>query len=101
MWLCFNDGFISVVQNRENDDELLVRARRREILKRLFPNKKAFTDKHADYRYRLFVTRDEFKAVVAARVEEINYDNFKNSVENEELHDLYARFWGLHARYQQ
>ena len=32
MWLCFNDGFVSVVADKVDRDRLLVRARRRKDL---------------------------------------------------------------------
>jgi hypothetical protein len=30
----------------------------------------------------------------------IDYTNFKNSVQDDQLHDLYSDFWTLHYRYQ-
>jgi hypothetical protein len=50
---------------------------------------------------RVFVPRDEFMRVIAKWIEEISYGNFKDSVDDERLHDLYADFWNLHRRYQE
>jgi hypothetical protein len=35
------------------------------------------------------------------RIDGINYPNFKNSVKDDDLHNLYLAFWGDHHRYQQ
>ena len=38
---------------------------------------------------------------MTARIEAIDYGNFKNSVKNDELHDLYMNFWKIHSRHQE
>jgi hypothetical protein len=38
--------------------------------------------------------------VLANRVETIDYGNFKDSVSDPKLHNLYEHFWFLHRRYQ-
>ena len=50
---------------------------------------------------RVFVPRDEFMRVIAKWIEEVGYDNFKGSVDDERLHGLYADFWSLLRRYQE
>jgi hypothetical protein len=55
----------------------------------------------SDYRWRAFVDRKAFSALVSARIERISYTNFKNSVTDGDLHELYMRFWDLHRRYQE
>lgn len=102
MWICFNDGFVSAVDNSydRTGDTLKVRARRPEILKRLFPNLELIVTDNTDYRYRVIVSKAAFAEIVAANIKNISYDNFKDSVKDDELHDLYADFWTLHWRYQ-
>jgi len=100
MWVCLNNAFVSVVRDRNDPRNLLVRARRREHLERLFPGREIVEIPDADYRYRLFVPQEDFTRVVVQRIAAIDYDNFKNSVDDPELHALYERFWELHREYQ-
>jgi capsular polysaccharide biosynthesis protein len=100
MWICFNDGFVSAVENYFDKTQLVVRARKYQHLENVFPDVEISTDYDADYRYRVFVSKEVFAATVAKRILEIDYNNFKNSVEDGKLHDLYADFWHLHYQYQ-
>lgn len=101
MWICFNDAFVSAVAADPTMPGMLkVRARKREHLVKLFPGKKIHASSRTDYGFRVFVTKEAFADLVAARVHGINYDNFKDSVVDEKLHDLYADFWQLHYYYQ-
>lgn len=104
MWICHNEGFVSIVADRSNKDRLLVRARREEDLRAVLGDtaKKVeiFSDRGADYKWRAFVDRKVMSAIIANHILDIDYDNFKNSVKNDELHDLYAGFWQDHWNYQ-
>jgi hypothetical protein len=53
-----------------------------------------------DYKYRVISERKKMAQIVAARINQIDYGNFKNSVGSEGLHELYARFWNLHHQFQ-
>lgn len=102
MWLCFNDGFVSAVQDRNEPNSLVVRARRQEILATLFPNETIvfdLNDSH-DYKYRVFIGKEVLITVLTNRIGELNYPNFKNSVKDDDLHELYNDFWQLHYDYQ-
>ena len=101
MWLCFNDGFVSVVEDTRGINELVVRSRRREILKSLFPEKQILVLGIADYRYRVYCSKQEMSKILVDRVDQINYNNFKDSVQDENLHDLYDQMWFLHYCYQE
>ena len=100
MWICFNDGFVSVVRNRDDERQLLVRARRRDILETLLPGRPILVLEEADYLYRVFVDEAEFADIVRQRVLGIGYDNFKDSVKDKELKKLYSGFWENHWSYQ-
>ncbi|BCG98798.1 hypothetical protein MesoLj131b_07980 [Mesorhizobium sp. 131-2-5] len=54
----------------------------------------------ADYVCRVFVSKAEFADLLGRRIEAVDYPNFKASVVDRRLHDLYAEFWRLHLRYQ-
>jgi hypothetical protein len=101
MWICFNDAFVSAVQHETKPNLLKVRARKRKHLERLFPGYKVHRSEDTDYRFRVFVTKKLFAFIVAKRVREIDYPNFKDSVRDDELHDLYAGFWFQHRKYQE
>lgn len=100
MWFCFNNAFVSAVEHRDNPNLLMVRARRSKDLENLFPGKEIIVGGSTDYNYRVIVSKDEFSKLVAERVNNINYDNFKNSVKDEDLKILYHSFWYLHYRMQ-
>ena len=103
MWICFNDGFISAVQNRSDKSGLVVRARRKEILQALFPGKEVIKGDPSgfyDYLYRVFVGKDELATGVSERIDEVGYPNFKDSVKERDLKGLYHAFWELHHDYQ-
>jgi hypothetical protein len=100
MWIAFNDGFISAVQDGKDADRLVIRARRREHLERIFPDCEILTGLGTDYKYRIFVNKIKFATLLAQRAAEIDYANFKNSVEDAALHRLYNGFWRLHYEFQ-
>jgi hypothetical protein len=100
MWICLRDGFISIVQDRTSATRVCVRARRREHLERLFPEQPVFMSEYTDYRWRVFVTKKTLAALLADRIDALNYTNFKESVADAELHDLYLDFWTHHRAYQ-
>lgn len=103
MWVCFNNGFVSAVENRDDKTMLIARARKRQHLIDIFPDKEKeiFSKENSDYEFRLNISKDEYAEVVAAAIRNIDYDNFKNSVTDKGLHDLYGRFWRLHFDYQE
>jgi hypothetical protein len=102
MWLCFNDGFLSVVNDKKDPTKLVVRARRKQALLAVCGEDVEVSESAgSDYRWRTFVDRKSFSELVATRIEKIDYSNFKNSVIDDDLHELYIEFWSLHRRYQQ
>jgi len=104
MWICFNDAFVSVVSDPIVPGQLMVRARRKNHLKRLLGKKaKVYESPKRDYRFRAYVTREDFAKLVADKVENIDYTNFKDSVKKKdpELEKLYMKFWCEHLDYQE
>ena len=100
MWLCTSSSFLSVVASRDTPSLLLVRARVKGHIERVFPTAKTFTDVDADYRYRAFIDRTEVAKVIADRLLAIDYDNFKDSVEDDQLHDAYLKVWSAMHKLQ-
>jgi hypothetical protein len=102
MWLCFNNAFVSAVAHHSQPDMLVVRARMKEHLENLFPDMKdrIIMAPERDYRWRVLVDRKQFADLVASRIEEISYTNFKDSVKDDELHDMYLTWWSDHYQLQ-
>jgi hypothetical protein len=97
-----NDGFLSVVADKNNSDRLMVRARRRQDLLNIVGDAVEIIETAAaDYQWRAFVSREEFKRIVSSRIDQIDYTNFKNSVEDEALHGMYSDIWSVHRSYQE
>lgn len=116
MWIMTTSGFYSAVQHRDNPDTLLVRARSHADLVALVGLAQAEGDTEltldsivekintgADYPFRLSIGKAEFERILARVVSDIDYDNFKNAVADNEGGDharahTYGRVWSaLHA----
>ena len=112
MWIATNEGWVSVVKRR-GTNELLVRARKEEHLicvllylqeDTSFEDDRIFIDLDADYPYRMYVTREEFKRYMDTQINRIDYDNFKASVPDKTyaraLNDVWYTMyqWGIQHR---
>lgn len=112
MWLITTRGMVSAVewQGGEHDGKIVVRARTRDHLEKvldLCPNgacTAVAVSPAADYRYRAWVTRDGFDALVVALAHEITYRNFKGAVERQFGRNRYEAalhsVWSTLARLQ-
>jgi hypothetical protein len=101
MWICLNTGFLSVIADQD-PRKLIVLARRKRDLLNTFgqdANIVETIDRH--YRWRVFIDRERFKAVVAAQIDAIHYANFKKSVKDRDLHEMYTEFAQIHLQYQE
>ena len=75
-------------------------AAKRAHLAATFPGAKILATPKNDYPFRCFIDRDAFAAVVSHAALNIGYDNFKNSVRDDDLHDFYLRVWHERRAYQ-
>jgi hypothetical protein len=100
MWIMLNDAFFSIVDKDCARSELLVRARRRGDIEKLFPRAKVSYSTKGDYLARARVTRVEIIQMLESEVRHITYDNFKSSVEDNELHNAYLGVWTEMAKIQ-
>lgn len=104
MWIFLNDAFLSIVdpgrQGPRNGDYLLVRARAKGDIQRVFPKAVVHKLPNRDYEFRAFVPRPVVAKAIAKQVAGIDYTNFKNSVAEDCRHTAYARAWGVMYGFQ-
>lgn len=93
MWIALSDSFLSIVHKDCQRDELLVRARRKGDIERIFPRAKVTRAAKADYRFRAAVKTSEVCKAISREVRRVTYSNFKDSVRDDDLHDAYLKFW--------
>jgi len=93
MWVMMNNSYLSIVSKDCGPTELLVRARRAGDIERVFPNAEVTRHTNSDYLYRAVLPRDAVKQALAAMIDQIDYPNFKDSVEDRSLHAAYVGVW--------
>ena len=93
MWIQFNNSFLSIVENRDNKLELLVRARVKGDIEKIFPDADVFENDSADYKYRAFISKAKAAAKMMFKMTDIDYDNFKNSVIEIQRKNAYNNVW--------
>ena len=95
MWIVMNNSFLSIVKDRDKKDRLLVRARVEGDIERVFPKAKVKTNLGSDYKYRAFIPKCIVSKAIKKSIENIDYDNFKNSVPLDDSfrHDVYLEVW--------
>jgi len=93
MWIMLSDCFLSIVSKDCARDELLVRARRKGDIEKIFPGAKVTRTPLADYMYRAVVKRAAVGEAMVGEVARITYGNFKDSVTDDALHNAYLRVW--------
>lgn len=104
MWICLNDAFFSIVEDGScRPDQLLVRARRKGDIENVFVEAKGTVEKTIgrDYLYRAKLDRDYVADVIADKITDISYPNFKGSVRDPKLANAYSKVWSIHADLQE
>ena len=76
MWIVLNKSFLSIVENRNNKIELLVRSRVKGDIEKVFSEANVFEDNTADYKYRSYIDRKTVANTISKELMNINYDNF-------------------------
>jgi hypothetical protein len=101
MWLSLNKCFLSIVHKDCKPDELLVRARGKGDIEKVFPAAIGKRTKGTDYLFRAVVKRIDVSNALRDEVMAIDYDNFKDSVRDDELHRAYSSVWSVMSRLQE
>lgn len=100
MWIFTSKGMISIVRHREQPQTMMVRARQPEGLKALFPAEKLIITPDADYRYRMEVPESDLINAIENELENMQYDNFKNSIVDHDYHTACSKVWLTLCNYQ-
>lgn len=100
MWIFTPTAFVSIVAHRTKPGVLLVRARMKGDLERLFPGCKVVETRQADYRFRAEIARGRVAELVREQLTVLDYDNVKNAIPHRgEVHELrhraMNRVWGV------
>lgn len=101
MWIAMTDGFFSIVEHKEDTGKLLVRARLRGNLEHVFgvamkrEGVGVSVDEGTDYRFRTVLSRASVVAVIASELSGLDYTNFKGSVDNTRLGNMYGQIWNV------
>ena len=97
MWLVLDNSFLSIVKDRDNEDRLLVRARLKGDIEKIFPEAEVIEGAGSDYKYRAFIKRDTVSTHLLEKINTINYTNFKNKVaSNDKDRALtYSKIWSI------
>jgi hypothetical protein len=98
MWIFTNNAFISIVQHREQLDHFMIRARVSGDLKKFFGTDITETEMiDADYRFRTVLPKTRVLNAIAKNVGEINYTNFKKSIDEFDIERNYRYMNVWHA----
>ena len=103
MWLFTSKSFLSVVADKENPkgDRLLVRSRIAGDIEEVFPDANVMETCNADYRFRAWVSREKVNKAISEYVQNLNYINFKNSVEDQDRIRPLMRVWSTMYEHQE
>ncbi len=103
MWVCLNNAFFSIVDDGRSDGKLLVRARRKGDIEKIFPDAAGSVQRLVgrDYLWRTYMDLYLVADVIAEQVSLISYGNFKDSVKDKTLATAYGKFWHIHSDLQE
>lgn len=104
MWVFMNDAFFSVVKDRNNENGVVVRARVGGDLENVFGyDHDVLETDDSDYRFRMFLDQGYVSNVIADRVNNINYTNFKDSISKTDTtrKGYYTRVWAVMYDWQE
>jgi hypothetical protein len=95
MWVLMNNSYFSIVKNKNKKDSLIVRARIKGDIEEIFPSANVLEDIGTDYKYRTFLPKWVVSKAIKKSVENIDYDNFKDSIPFTDniRHDVYFNVW--------
>lgn len=103
MWLFTTDGFFSAVQDQNDTERIMVRARQKKDLEAML-EKLELEDTRilewfgSDYRYRVFIRRLEWAQYVLGEIMALHYTNFKDAALAPDDHERSAAYHSIWSR---
>ena len=104
MWVFLNDSFFSIVQHREKNNVVVVRARIKGDLENVFGHEHGvFDTKESDYKFRMFLNKEYVSKVLQEKVMAIDYGNFKDSIKKNDTDrkSAYMYVWSVMNGWQE
>jgi len=100
MWIFLSNAMLSIVRKPTDQahDTLTVRARAPGDIESVFPGASIVEGEGSDYLFRAVISRAEVAERLHSEALAIDYENFKDSVEDPLRHDAYLDVW--HAMYE-
>ncbi len=102
MWLFLKNSFLSVVEDRNDKNNLLVRSRIKGDIEKIFSDAEILQIPNSDYKFRSFIPRYKVIEKIKEELENINYPNFKNEVGKHDLERAsnYSKIWQIMYNFQ-
>ncbi len=96
------NSFVSVVNDKDDQTKVHVRARSRKCLESLFEGQsvKILTDAKADYVYRVVTDKVAFSNIIQSAIVGIDYPDFKSNIKNSKRHTFYSEVWRIMLRFK-
>jgi len=98
MWLFTKKGMVSVVNDWDNINKLLVRSRDKAVLEYYSQGRYTiYESPHSDYLFRMILDKDVFKEMFLDKIiAELDYPNFKDEVKTSlpgYAYNVYTSVW--------
>ena len=99
MWVFLSNGFVSITRHKSHKDFLHVRARNPQHLLDIWPDCDVHITPHADYTARTSLPEAIVIRTIVNYMEEIDYSNFKNTIDDYKFKTMAMRVWDQHCAY--
>lgn len=115
MWIYSTKGFFSVVENKDEPGQVIIRARLQKDIQNLkgifnslkFRTTKIAVNSRTDYRYRFIADRMAWITIMIRLMVDLHYTNFKDAVFDaesgemrEKRHEAYLKIWSVMCNLQ-
>lgn len=100
MWVFTQQGFVSIVDNRQSPGKLTVRSRDKASLEPISARtgEKILELPNRDYEYRIYITREQLADWLVDQVDHLTYSNFKSRISKTRgavYHGACDAVWGV------
>lgn len=93
MWIFTKDGYIDIKQHKDDPDKLLVRARVKGDLEKIFPGCVVVEGGGVDYRFRTTLPRYTVAGYIIREIADMDYiEGFKTKADSKRI-PFYLRIW--------